>query len=576
MRVVRWLSRLSSLLAASASCGAPLMKLPSGPGAPRAGRGRRARAGHGGLPRHPHADRGNRASAERSAASGSAARLLGRRSPRRHRRASRRSRRSARRSSSSSRRDDDATLLLPRDDRVLEHGRADAVLEAVAGVPLGAADLRIDADRLRADDARASEARRSAPTGAWLDLAATTICICIAPKRAAAVAAAVAAASTPRRAWRGEYRDFVRTVCRARSGSRASTATQPATTRSICSWRCRRSRPTCRSAPTRFRRSDVPRRSRSTNCAIGPLDEPESMSAAPLARRRPRKLICRCACSARAPTAITSCGPIFQSIALHDTLTFVARRGPFRARLRRSGAVRPTTTNLVWRAAASMWRAAGTPRRAARRRRSDLASGFRCRPGSAAAAAMRRRRCARSRRGGASTDAQRCTRSAAALGADVPFFLEGGTALGLERGDLLFPLVDAPPAWVVLVLPAFGVSTKDAFGWWDDGRGPAGPAGSGVLCGAAARRARQRSRGAGGGAHHPEIGRIVRRLRRPGAIAGGDVGQRLGGFRPVSRRERRAGRAPRTRWRRGRAGRSSRGRSTARTTRALAATKPIG
>lgn len=36
---------------------------------------------------------------------------------------------------------DDATLVLPRDNRVLEHGRPDTVLEAVAGVPLGAADL---------------------------------------------------------------------------------------------------------------------------------------------------------------------------------------------------------------------------------------------------------------------------------------------------------------------------------------------------------------------------------------------------------------------------------------------------
>ena len=52
-------------------------------------------------------------------------------------------------------------------------------------------------------------------------------------------------------------------------------------------------------------------------------------------------------------------------------------------------------------------------------------------------------------------------------GADVPYFLEGGTVLGLERGDLLFPLLDASPAWVVLVLPSFGVSTKDAFGWLD-------------------------------------------------------------------------------------------------------------
>jgi hypothetical protein len=35
----------------------------------------------------------------------------------------------------------DATLLLPRDSRVLEHGRPDAVLEAVAGVPLDAPAL---------------------------------------------------------------------------------------------------------------------------------------------------------------------------------------------------------------------------------------------------------------------------------------------------------------------------------------------------------------------------------------------------------------------------------------------------
>jgi len=36
---------------------------------------------------------------------------------------------------------DDATLLLPREERVLEHGRPDAVLEAVAGVPLDVTDL---------------------------------------------------------------------------------------------------------------------------------------------------------------------------------------------------------------------------------------------------------------------------------------------------------------------------------------------------------------------------------------------------------------------------------------------------
>jgi len=40
-------------------------------------------------------------------------------------------------------RGNDATLLLPREGRVLEHGRPEAVLEAIAAVPLDAAALRV-------------------------------------------------------------------------------------------------------------------------------------------------------------------------------------------------------------------------------------------------------------------------------------------------------------------------------------------------------------------------------------------------------------------------------------------------
>jgi hypothetical protein len=56
---------------------------------------------------------------------------------------------------------DQATLLLPRDNRVLEHGRGAAVLEAVAGVPLDAAGLRealIGCGSLTADAASAKQA----------------------------------------------------------------------------------------------------------------------------------------------------------------------------------------------------------------------------------------------------------------------------------------------------------------------------------------------------------------------------------------------------------------------------------
>jgi 4-diphosphocytidyl-2-C-methyl-D-erythritol kinase len=55
----------------------------------------------------------------------------------------------------------------------------------------------------------------------------------------------------------------------------------------------------------------------------------------------------------------------------------------------------------------------------------------------------------------------------------VPFFLDGGTALGLERGDVLFPLIDPPPTWVTLAIPSFGVSTKEAYGWFDRAGGAA-------------------------------------------------------------------------------------------------------
>jgi 4-diphosphocytidyl-2-C-methyl-D-erythritol kinase len=62
---------------------------------------------------------------------------------------------------------------------------------------------------------------------------------------------------------------------------------------------------------------------------------------------------------------------------------------------------------------------------------------------------------------------------AAALGSDVPYFLVGGTALGLRRGDEVYALEDLPRMWVVLVIPPFGVRTQDAFGWWDErGREP--------------------------------------------------------------------------------------------------------
>lgn len=52
---------------------------------------------------------------------------------------------------------------------------------------------------------------------------------------------------------------------------------------------------------------------------------------------------------------------------------------------------------------------------------------------------------------------------AADLGSDVPFFLTGGRALGLGRGEEIIPLPDATPATLLLAVPALSISTREAY-----------------------------------------------------------------------------------------------------------------
>ena len=57
---------------------------------------------------------------------------------------------------------------------------------------------------------------------------------------------------------------------------------------------------------------------------------------------------------------------------------------------------------------------------------------------------------------------------AAQVGSDVPLFLIGGTVLGLDRGQEIYPLPDIDPTWCVVASPPVGVSTPQAFRDWDE------------------------------------------------------------------------------------------------------------
>ena len=168
---------------------------------------------------------------------------------------------------------------------------------------------------------------------------------------------------------------------------------------------------------------------------------------------------------ARRPDGHHDLRTLFQSLALHDVLTFRLRRGPFV--IESADADMPCDhTNLVWRAAQALWSATG---------RDGELRGI--------AVEVDKRIPSQAGLGGGSSDAAATLvalnrlwragvvpgdlmRLAAGLGADVPYFLVGGTALGLGRGETLYPLRDMPAMGVLLVKPSFGVATAEAYGWY--------------------------------------------------------------------------------------------------------------
>lgn len=166
---------------------------------------------------------------------------------------------------------------------------------------------------------------------------------------------------------------------------------------------------------------------------------------------------------------------VLQAIALGDTLHATPRPGPFALATRAPG-VPADRTNLVWRAAAELWRALGRdgdPRDAHVRLEKQIPAAAGLGGGSADAAATLM---ALNAIWNGRLSRADLVSVAARIGADVPFFLLGGTAIGVGRGEELYQVDDVRRQSVVIVKPSFGVSAADAYQWLDDDRAAAGQA----------------------------------------------------------------------------------------------------
>jgi len=164
----------------------------------------------------------------------------------------------------------------------------------------------------------------------------------------------------------------------------------------------------------------------------------------------------------RGPDGYHQLETLFQRIALADT---VVVRTDVAARTLdcRGAATGPTEDNLAWRAAAAFALAAGWPASFAIEIDKRIPVGGGLGGGSADAAAVLRAMNALAPR---PLERETLASLAFRLGADVPYLLtKHSLALGTGRGERLVALGPLPAREIILLVPPFGVSSREAFEW---------------------------------------------------------------------------------------------------------------
>ena len=161
----------------------------------------------------------------------------------------------------------------------------------------------------------------------------------------------------------------------------------------------------------------------------------------------------------RLPSGFHELKTIFATVSVHDTIELTETRGAISVQCDHPG-VPNDETNLAHRAAALMREISGRKSGVAIKIRKRIAMGGGLGGGSSNAATVLR---ALDATWGLGLGPTGLLEAAKSLGADVPYFLVGGPALGLGRGDDIHPLNIRLRGYPLLVQGEGGVSTALVF-----------------------------------------------------------------------------------------------------------------